>query len=413
MRTLVEQTEGEVAKWLLNLRNAWATGQLELSPSAACDLLWLTGTEVQGDPVPSETFSLQPLAFDLFHSPVILMGGEDAGEWDIYPEENAIYPEKPAILIGTQDMLLSRALNRGYAAGRARWPKDFALLNNDCLWVFDEVQLMSTGFATSLQLQAWREHGGMPPALPTFSWWMSATLEKEWLASSVDFSPRINAAWEAVEKEEDLLWNEDAKCKTESGKRLETLLTPGTKTFHSDAAPKLKGEESKDIFEYIKQVAGAVMKNRNAFPGKTILVVVNTVQRACALAEKLEAEAPLLLHSRFRHRERKGWVAKLKTEKLIVATQVCEAQFGDKRFSGALLKSPDVGLLPGMLRGLKLENGVRLIPSLAFCRRRRNHQINGFGRFLVLEFTESRLGRPFAVGSQCHFGLGLFVPVIS
>ena len=33
----------------------------------------------------------------------------------------------------------------------------FGLLNNDCLWVFDEVQLMSTGFATSLQLQSWRD----------------------------------------------------------------------------------------------------------------------------------------------------------------------------------------------------------------------------------------------------------------
>ncbi|MDD2219822.1 MAG: CRISPR-associated helicase/endonuclease Cas3, partial [Desulfoplanes sp.] len=36
----------------------------------------------------------------------ILMGGEDATDWRLYPEENAI-------LIGTQDMLLSRALNRG------------------------------------------------------------------------------------------------------------------------------------------------------------------------------------------------------------------------------------------------------------------------------------------------------------
>ena len=37
----------------------------------------------------------------------VLMGGEDAGEWDIRPERNAV-------LVGTQDMLLSRALNRGY-----------------------------------------------------------------------------------------------------------------------------------------------------------------------------------------------------------------------------------------------------------------------------------------------------------
>ena len=38
----------------------------------------------------------------------VLMGGEVADDWDLLPEE-------PAILIGTQDMLLSRALNRGYA----------------------------------------------------------------------------------------------------------------------------------------------------------------------------------------------------------------------------------------------------------------------------------------------------------
>ena len=37
----------------------------------------------------------------------LLMGGADSGEWHIYPEACAV-------LIGTQDMLLSRAMNRGY-----------------------------------------------------------------------------------------------------------------------------------------------------------------------------------------------------------------------------------------------------------------------------------------------------------
>ena len=55
------------------------------------------------------------------------MGGEDSGEWDIHPE-------REAILIGTQDMLLSRALNRGYGMSRYRWPMHFGLLNNDALW---------------------------------------------------------------------------------------------------------------------------------------------------------------------------------------------------------------------------------------------------------------------------------------
>ena len=87
MRTLVEQTESEVKKWL--------------GP-----LLW--------DGKPASRKGQVGVH--------ILMGGEDSGEWDIYPEENAI-------LIGTQDMLLSRALNRGYGMSRYRWPMHFGLLN--------------------------------------------------------------------------------------------------------------------------------------------------------------------------------------------------------------------------------------------------------------------------------------------
>lgn len=41
--------------------------------------------------------------------------------------EGYLYPEKEAIVVGTQDMLLSRALNRGYATSRAHWPMDFGL----------------------------------------------------------------------------------------------------------------------------------------------------------------------------------------------------------------------------------------------------------------------------------------------
>ena len=105
------------------------------------------------------------------------MGGVDADEWYLHPEQ-------PAILIGTQDMLLSRALNRGYAASRFHWPIDFGLLNNDCLWVFDEPQLMASGVSTSAQL------AGLRQALGTFgqcpSVWMSATLEPGWL-DTIDF----------------------------------------------------------------------------------------------------------------------------------------------------------------------------------------------------------------------------------
>ncbi|OYT68348.1 MAG: hypothetical protein CFK52_15225, partial [Chloracidobacterium sp. CP2_5A] len=88
-----------------------------------------------------------------------------------------------SVLIGTQDMLLSMALNRGYGSARARWPMEYGLLNVDCLWVMDEIQLMDVGLATSAQLQAFAatdEKAGKLPR-PRRTWWMSATLQRDWL----------------------------------------------------------------------------------------------------------------------------------------------------------------------------------------------------------------------------------------
>jgi len=132
MRVLVEQTAENARKWVNNLANA-------------------------------NLFSAEDLP-----SVHVLMGGEIDADWDRYPEQNAI-------LIGTQDQLLSRALNRGYAMSRFRWPIQFGLLNNDCLWVMDEVQLMGSGLATTAQMDAFRESFGT--VSPVHSIWMSATLE--------------------------------------------------------------------------------------------------------------------------------------------------------------------------------------------------------------------------------------------
>src|SRR5690606_13020710 len=96
----------------------------------------------------------------------------------------------PAVLIGTQDMLLSRALMRGYGSSRYRWPIDFALLHNDALWVFDEVQLMGAGLPTSAQLEAFRRSPEMPTVLPARTLWSSATLRRDWF-ETVDFRPHV------------------------------------------------------------------------------------------------------------------------------------------------------------------------------------------------------------------------------
>src|SRR5947209_6017893 len=125
----------------------------------------------------------------------VLMGGEVAVDWDALPE-------REAIIIGTQDMLLSRALNRGYALSTARFPLPFGLLNNDCLWVFDEIHLMGDALATSAQLAAFRQTLGALGVQQSV--WMSATLDKKWL-ETIDFK-------EQAEKLEELKLTEDDRA---------------------------------------------------------------------------------------------------------------------------------------------------------------------------------------------------------
>jgi CRISPR-associated protein Csb2 len=80
------------------------------------------------------------------------------------------------------------------------------------------------------------------------------------------------------------------------------------------------------------------------------------------------------------------------------------------RYIGAVLKDADEGYCFGAWTGLRVNNGDRFIRALSFCRRRRKHEVRGKGRMLQISFAEPRLPRPFAIGDQCHFGLGLFVP---
>jgi CRISPR-associated endonuclease/helicase Cas3 len=182
MRTLVEQTQANVFEWLVRL--SYAAAPDDANVGKAIQLLSPDAQKLltQDEPALRQytnemTSAKTDLLWLLSHSPVILMGGEDLSdekrEWDIYPE-------KPCIIIGTQDMLLSRALNRGYGMSRYRWPMHFGLLNNDCLWVMDETQLMGAGLWTSAQLD-WLRENRFKPAINCTTWWMSATIGSAFL----------------------------------------------------------------------------------------------------------------------------------------------------------------------------------------------------------------------------------------
>ena len=78
-------------------------------------------------------------------------------------------------------------------------------------------------------------------------------------------------------------------------------------------------------------------------------------------------------------------------------------------YPGVCSKNPDQGHPFGLSAGLFVNEGTRFVRALGFCRNRRGNQVKGYGRMLLIRFREARRPQPFALGSQCHFGLGLFV----
>jgi CRISPR-associated protein Csb2 len=89
----------------------------------------------------------------------------------------------------------------------------------------------------------------------------------------------------------------------------------------------------------------------------------------------------------------------------------CGAWPGEHSFAGAWLKNPDDAFAFGLSVGLMVNEGTRFIRAASFCRRRRQHQVKGIGRMFRIQFCEPRQPRPFAIGDQCHYGLGLFIPL--
>jgi len=271
MRVLVEQTEKSIGDWLARLGIRGNAGDKKVSVH-------------------------------------VLMGGaEDLKSWAEHVEEDMI-------LIGTQDMLLSRALMRGYGMSRYQWPVHFAMLHNDAMWVFDEVQLMGAGLATSAQLEAFRR--SFPLARNSRSLWLSATLNPAWL-STVDMKPHLNDLRAQTIDDED---------RRQAGERLNAIKNIECASLHlTKEAGSKKGQET-----YLQTLCNTVLNAH--LPASQTLVILNRVGRAQGLFRLLKQHRPngndLLIHARFRAAERVDQVQQLRhsgADRIIVATQAIEA----------------------------------------------------------------------------------------
>ena len=197
-----------------------------------------------------------------------LMAGSVDEEW-------AGKPDQPWVLVGTQDQLLSRALNRGYSMSRYEWPVHFGLLNQDCHWIVDEVQLMGPGLWTTAQLD-WMRRKRFKSIKPCRTTWMSATMNPSFLSTT---DRRVD------------------QC--------DTVPVPNL-TFNDPSLAKRR--------QAVRQVLWALNNNLNEIakqvvqahqPGTLSLVVCNTVEAAVTVFGALPDEVPkILLTSRFRGQDR-------------------------------------------------------------------------------------------------------------
>lgn len=191
-------------------------------------------------------------------------------------EEWARWPDRPWVLVGTQDQLLSRALNRGYSMSRFEWPVHFGLLNNDCRWVIDETQLMGPGLWTTAQLD-WMRQRRFPCLKPCRTTWMSATVGSGFL--------------ETTDRERDGLAG----------------VSPIDLQLDSDSHPEMKVRRGAvRAVEWLtspNDLASEVTENHQ--PGTLSLVVCNTVDKARDVFDALPDLPPkILLTSRFRRQDR-------------------------------------------------------------------------------------------------------------
>ncbi|CAL9675597.1 type I-G CRISPR-associated helicase/endonuclease Cas3g [Streptomyces sp. enrichment culture] len=233
----------------------------------------------------------------------VFMGGEDRDDdaWRMDPSRTAVF-------IGTQDMLLSRLLMRGYGESRAQWPVSFGLLHSGVQFVFDETQLMGPGLPTSAQLQGLREK--MHTGAPSRSMWMSATLAPQEVCTPDHREVRGVVELGADDRVGGLA------VRLNAVRRVERVQVP-----ESAAA-------------YPRGVAEVLVARH--VPGTRTIAVFNTVERAlavqAALAKLARRGGPevLLLHSRFRPLERERLMDELKAPlpaagQIVVSTQVLEA----------------------------------------------------------------------------------------
>ncbi len=217
-------------------------------------------------------------------------------------------PDVDSILVGTSDMITSKALVRGYGVPRNAFPMDAALVWNDAHIVVDEVQLAPASTVTLRQIEGFRR--ARPTATSRLTC-MSATVPGE-LIDTVD-NP-------FPEPDQIIRLGPDDDSEELQRRR----------------GARRTIRELRDAPTDPKRIAEHALERHRA--RRLTLVIVNTVKAAREVARAIDralhTSTPgvevVLLHSQFRPVDRAPKITSLtatppEAGRIVVATQVVEA----------------------------------------------------------------------------------------
>ena len=223
----------------------------------------------------------------------VVMGGagESRGDW-------RMGMHKPAIVIGPADVLVSKALNRGYDLWRDSYPIDFGLVTNGAHWVIDEIGLGRQAATTLRQLAAFATALGT--AEPFGLTCMSAMVSQGSPVTAGNLVPHV--------------------IRILSGERT------GELAARLGAQRTIRRLGAADPGDYAAIAVAARDRHR---AGTLTLVALNTVEAARAVYQALRGGPVecVLVHARFRPLERAGLMAAITghpEDRIVVATQVIE-----------------------------------------------------------------------------------------